>query len=358
MCARERTHSKLFMALANHDAALELGARARAAFESGNEVEATRLAQRSFKLYETPDVKLLLDHLRQFGPGSPAAIAVQRVLQCPAGAHHQVMELDQHPPPSNSLVKAAYRRLSLLLHPDRNRARGAEDAFKRLGAALDALSGGQQREQQRTRQTPPPQSNSSAQVEALEKKVRSLESSNELLKHECKRLVDLLNEADSDRATLRRESRRAREAEEKLKARVQRLSAELLSLLELLEKEERVRDAQVMELHTIVRRVDHDGHVTPTRTCSMPGRSRCDQRPLVVRRVLAMHDLLAAAQLEEYAYAFIHEQGCKRGLRYRVSNAWCGSVPSDSSTCAYQLDLTFVCPSFVSNDVQTTTSIF
>ena len=37
-------------------------------------------------------------------------------------------------------VKRAYRRLALLLHPDKNRAEGAEEAFKALNAAFDTLS--------------------------------------------------------------------------------------------------------------------------------------------------------------------------------------------------------------------------
>ena len=39
-------------------------------------------------------------------------------------------------------VRAAYKRLALALHPDRNHARQAEAAFKRLQGAYEALRGG------------------------------------------------------------------------------------------------------------------------------------------------------------------------------------------------------------------------
>lgn len=286
--------------VANRDAALELAARARAVFNDGNEVEASRLAHKSHKLHATPDMQDLINHLLQFGAGSPAAREVDRVLRCPAGAHHAVMELARNPPPSSATIKAAYRRLSLLLHPDRNRARGAEEAFKRLGTSFEALSNGQHREQHARPPPPPPRPDrSSAKIEALEQKVRGLESSNEVLRHECKRVVELLNEADKDRATLRKESKRAREAEEKLKAREQRVSAELKCLLELLEKEDRLRDAQVLEMHASARREDRD-------ECW----DGLEGPALKVRRVTTMRDLLVSARLGEYDYAFIRE-GCK-----------------------------------------------
>lgn len=37
-------------------------------------------------------------------------------------------------------VKRAYKKLSLMIHPDRNHARGAEAAFKRLTEAYSAIS--------------------------------------------------------------------------------------------------------------------------------------------------------------------------------------------------------------------------
>ena len=43
---------------------------------------------------------------------------------------------------SAAAVRAAYKRLALALHPDRNHARQAEAAFKRLQSAYEALRGG------------------------------------------------------------------------------------------------------------------------------------------------------------------------------------------------------------------------
>ncbi|EEH55823.1 uncharacterized protein MICPUCDRAFT_9418, partial [Micromonas pusilla CCMP1545] len=41
---------------------------------------------------------------------------------------------------SESEIKSAYRKLALKLHPDKNTAPGAEDAFKKVNKAWDILS--------------------------------------------------------------------------------------------------------------------------------------------------------------------------------------------------------------------------
>ena len=67
-----------------------------------------------------------------------AAQAVRRVLSAPPSAHYSVMNL--RPGCSAAELKKQYKVLSLELHPDRNHTDGAEDAFKRLSGAFEALS--------------------------------------------------------------------------------------------------------------------------------------------------------------------------------------------------------------------------
>jgi len=53
--------------------------------------------------------------------------------------HHAVLGVQRDASPDE--IKAAYRRLALQYHPDRNRDAGAEERFKEISEAYSVLSG-------------------------------------------------------------------------------------------------------------------------------------------------------------------------------------------------------------------------
>ncbi|KAH8267072.1 hypothetical protein KR018_001714 [Drosophila ironensis] len=66
---------------------------------------------------------------------------VQKVLRC--RNHYEVLRVSHHA--TYSEVKRAYHKLALRLHPDKNQAPGAEQAFRRISEAADCLTDCQKR---------------------------------------------------------------------------------------------------------------------------------------------------------------------------------------------------------------------
>ncbi|XP_017031061.1 dnaJ homolog subfamily B member 14 isoform X3 [Drosophila kikkawai] len=66
---------------------------------------------------------------------------VQKVLRC--RSHYEVLRVSHHA--TYSEVKRAYHKLALRLHPDKNQAPGAEQAFRRISEAADCLTDCQKR---------------------------------------------------------------------------------------------------------------------------------------------------------------------------------------------------------------------
>ena len=129
---------------ANRDAAEELVAKAQQKSAGGDDDGAMTLVLKSLRLCDTESGQRLKLHLENFGDGTPAANQVQRVMKSPAGYHYALMGL--MPTCTAAEVKKAYKQLSLVLHPDRNRARDAESAFKRLAEAFRVLGDAKERE--------------------------------------------------------------------------------------------------------------------------------------------------------------------------------------------------------------------
>jgi curved DNA-binding protein CbpA len=70
---------------------------------------------------------------------------VQRILR--TKDYYQILEVPQDA--SEDTVKKAYKKLALKLHPDKNRAPGAEEAFKKLSKVVQCLSDAEKRDMYR-----------------------------------------------------------------------------------------------------------------------------------------------------------------------------------------------------------------
>ncbi|KAM0928377.1 hypothetical protein ACQ4PT_002443 [Festuca glaucescens] len=114
------------MAEANREEAERACRRAEEHFLAGNVAAARRLAGKAQRLF--PSL-----------PGVANAVAAYAV-HAAAPDWHAVLGVDR--PASADAVKRQFRRLSLLVHPDKNRSAAAEGAFKLLGKACDALTSG------------------------------------------------------------------------------------------------------------------------------------------------------------------------------------------------------------------------
>ena len=121
---------------ANQQAAEEWLSKAKARYEAGDDGAAARFCEKSLRLLESAAARDFAEHLREFGDGSVASEAAARALA--AADHRSVLEVGRGATVEE--VKKAYRRLALRLHPDRNRARQAEAAFKRLLEAYNSLT--------------------------------------------------------------------------------------------------------------------------------------------------------------------------------------------------------------------------
>ena len=121
---------------ANRLAAEQWLQRARERHDNGDDEAALKHCERSLKLCETAAAQSLATHIRKFGAGSAPALAVAKVLG--ANDHWEVLQVGQAA--SEAEVKKAYKKLSLVLHPDRNHASGAEGAFKRLSESYSAVT--------------------------------------------------------------------------------------------------------------------------------------------------------------------------------------------------------------------------
>ncbi|CAB4432082.1 unnamed protein product [Rhizophagus irregularis] len=165
----------------NKDEALRSLEIARSKLASGNIAVAIKFAQKSINLYPTPEAQDFLkrvennktttqttgkenDHHRKASPTPPSPSsssrehkqgrqtkeytkeqvdAVKRIRAC--GVHDFYAILGISKDASDLEVKKSYRKLALQMHPDKNGAPGADEAFKLVSKAFQVLSDPQKR---------------------------------------------------------------------------------------------------------------------------------------------------------------------------------------------------------------------
>ena len=129
---------------ANKEAAADALARARQKYAAADDAGALQWAEKSLKLYRTTEAAKLQQEIREFGDGSENAALVRRVLA--SRDHFEALsalpgetELARGPHFDGAEASKRWKRLSKALHPDKNRARDADEAQKRVNLANDVL---------------------------------------------------------------------------------------------------------------------------------------------------------------------------------------------------------------------------
>ncbi|KAI0033931.1 hypothetical protein K488DRAFT_46628 [Vararia minispora EC-137] len=159
----------------NKDEALRALALAQRKRDTGDVVGARKLANKSLALFATPEAQRFLDSLPDSSSSSsftaasstasephPSAAGarhrtkekeapekkreytaenvavVKRVRACRVTEYYGILDLKRDCEESD--VKKAYRKLALALHPDKNGAPGADEAFKMVSKAFQVLS--------------------------------------------------------------------------------------------------------------------------------------------------------------------------------------------------------------------------
>ena len=109
--------------------------QARERHIEGDDAGALKLAEKSLQM-GSDNAQRLVDHILRFGWHSEMAQTARRIVE--AKDLYAVLQLGHDVTPE--AVKKAYHRTSKLVHPDRNKARLSDEAFKRVGEAFHTLN--------------------------------------------------------------------------------------------------------------------------------------------------------------------------------------------------------------------------
>jgi len=138
----------------NRQAASDALDKARAKKTAGDHESAVRLAEKSLHLAPSDAAQAFLDFLVKFGPGSDSAKAVTRILQ--AGDHYAVLGVSNTDVDDEKLLKRTFQQLALKIHPDKNAAEGAQEAFQKLNDAFSTLSNPRAKQEYDAKHRPAP----------------------------------------------------------------------------------------------------------------------------------------------------------------------------------------------------------
>ncbi|ODQ52888.1 DnaJ-domain-containing protein [Saitoella complicata NRRL Y-17804] len=164
---------------ANKEDALKALAVARRKWEAGDAAGALKFVNKSLAMCSTPEGQAFLKTVQTGSPPSPSEgtsssstssaqpsagttssrprpsanhshgpeqreftseqeAAVRRVRRCKATAYYEILDIKKEA--TDGEVKKAYRKLALQMHPDKNGAPGADEAFKMISKAFQVLS--------------------------------------------------------------------------------------------------------------------------------------------------------------------------------------------------------------------------
>ncbi|CAG8567885.1 15280_t:CDS:2 [Acaulospora morrowiae] len=159
----------------NKDEALRCLEIAREKLTTGDVSGAIKFAQKSINLFPTTEAEVFLKRAESAkttndrggssrqspskSPSSPSrehnqgrqtrdytpeqAEAVKRIRSCDVNDYYAILSISKES--SDAEIKKAYRKLALQMHPDKNGAPGADEAFKMVGKAFQILSDPQKR---------------------------------------------------------------------------------------------------------------------------------------------------------------------------------------------------------------------
>ena len=122
---------------------VELGGSCDGCTEKAELLERLAAARAQGASFKAPDPFAAPKSAPAADDKSPEAQEVRRVLATAPGAYDFILQVTSDA--SDADLKKAYRKLAMRLHPDKCRMAGADEAFKRVGAAFAVLSDSQKR---------------------------------------------------------------------------------------------------------------------------------------------------------------------------------------------------------------------
>lgn len=125
----------------NQQQAEECFSRSKSLHSAGRLEEAIRLAEKSYRMFPNPEVASWIQERVADSAGKEAVDRFKaRISKLSPRDYHGILGVE--PGSSPETIKKAYRKLAISLHPDKNKALGAEEAFKVVSKAFSIIEKG------------------------------------------------------------------------------------------------------------------------------------------------------------------------------------------------------------------------